>query len=365
MASGIVYTYEEVKEILKNKGYKILCQEYKNARSKIIIEDEYGYKYETTFSGILSDKSPRFSDRRNPFFYENICIYLKNKNATCSFLSTAFQQKVEVLCECGSIYFCTADNLTSGNQIFCPACAIAKRGLNHRIPYEEVIKIFKNNNITPLNFEYIGIFDKIECVDSDGYYGFISTHKLKQGNTFDIVSKYNPYSIQNIKIYIEKYNLNCNIVSNKYINALSPLVFMCSCGKEYRTTWQVFMSLKNDRCQRCSKKQSKYAYEFEEFLIQNNIVYSKEKTINGCLDKHLLLFDFRVIISNITYFIEIDGETHFIPAWGGIEGLKLQQKRDTIKNNFCLENNINLIRISYVDIKNKKYIDIINKLQDN
>ena len=46
--------------------------------------------------------------------------------------------------------------------------------------------------------------------------------------------------------------------------------------------------------------------------------------------------------------IEFDGEQHFKPIkhFGGKERFKQQQKNDQIKNDYCVENNIALIRIS-------------------
>ena len=55
--------------------------------------------------------------------------------------------------------------------------------------------------------------------------------------------------------------------------------------------------------------------------------------------------------------IEYDGEGHFIPidwagrgeAWAN-ESLYATQRRDEIKNNYCFENGIELLRISYFEI---------------
>ena len=49
--------------------------------------------------------------------------------------------------------------------------------------------------------------------------------------------------------------------------------------------------------------------------------------------------------------IEFDGEQHDRPVarWGGAEAFKLQRKRDEIKNNYCKDKGITLIRIKYYD----------------
>ena len=60
-------------------------------------------------------------------------------------------------------------------------------------------------------------------------------------------------------------------------------------------------------------------------------------------------FDFYV---NNNYLIEYDGQQHFesVEYFGGEEQLKIQQKRDTYKNQWCKENNIPLIRIPYTKL---------------
>lgn len=60
--------------------------------------------------------------------------------------------------------------------------------------------------------------------------------------------------------------------------------------------------------------------------------------------------------------IEYDGEQHFksIKWFGGDEALKNVKIRDNIKNKFCQDNNIKLIRISYMDDVELKLKEIFN-----
>ena len=63
-------------------------------------------------------------------------------------------------------------------------------------------------------------------------------------------------------------------------------------------------------------------------------------------------FDFYIIDKQ--YCIEYDGETHYqanLHGWHDKEQLKQQQERDEIKNQYCKEHNIPLIRIPYTHLK--------------
>jgi very-short-patch-repair endonuclease len=73
-----------------------------------------------------------------------------------------------------------------------------------------------------------------------------------------------------------------------------------------------------------------------------------------------LRFDYQINQKGkVPIFIELDGRQHFSPVrFGKItqkqseENFILQQKYDTIKNEFCKINNYNLLRISYKDFNN-------------
>lgn len=68
---------------------------------------------------------------------------------------------------------------------------------------------------------------------------------------------------------------------------------------------------------------------------------------------------------NPKLLIEYDGEQHFKPVkgWGGEEGLKGVQLRDSIKNTYCKDHNIPLLRIPYTE---KDHIEeiVISKLKE-
>lgn len=70
-------------------------------------------------------------------------------------------------------------------------------------------------------------------------------------------------------------------------------------------------------------------------------------------------FDFYV---EDKYLIEYDGETHFnsnLHGWFTEDKLEAQLERDAIKNKWCKENNIPLIRIPYTILKYLKIEDLL------
>lgn len=84
----------------------------------------------------------------------------------------------------------------------------------------------------------------------------------------------------------------------------------------------------------------------KNYLDQKNIKYQRNFIFDGCKNKRSLRFDF--YLNDINIVIEYDGEHHFIEnKYFGIGNLKYIQKNDIIKNEFCKNNNIPIVRIPY------------------
>lgn len=120
----------------------------------------------------------------------------------------------------------------------------------------------------------------------------------------------------------------------------------------------------NFRCPNCQS--SKGEIRINEYLKTNNINFKSQYRIRECKDKRALPFDFAIFLNNELHsIIEYDGMQHSIPVnfSGSLKDMmanfELTQKRDKIKNDYCNENNIKLIRIPYTDYDNiEKILDV-------
>ena len=95
-------------------------------------------------------------------------------------------------------------------------------------------------------------------------------------------------------------------------------------------------------------KESKGERKIRHFLQENNIDFISQKTFENCKYIHKLSFDFYLPDHNL--LIEFDGQQHYKDCgrrYGGQQGFELIQKRDKIKNDFCKENDIPLLRIRF------------------
>lgn len=109
--------------------------------------------------------------------------------------------------------------------------------------------------------------------------------------------------------------------------------------------------------------------------IVTNLGYSciREKYVQ-LTNSEISCIRFDNYIEELNLAIEYDGEGHYMPIdWAGKgkewaeESLRLTQLRDDIKNKYCFDNNINLLRISYLELDNMEDIIIneINKITNN
>jgi very-short-patch-repair endonuclease len=108
----------------------------------------------------------------------------------------------------------------------------------------------------------------------------------------------------------------------------------------------------NHGCPKCNNYKGEIIVR--KFLIENKIKFEEQKRFNDCRNIKPLPFDFYIPQYNLC--IEFDGEQHFIPhAFNSrketeerkLENLKIVQFRDQIKNDYCKNNGINLLRIRY------------------
>ena len=147
------------------------------------------------------------------------------------------------------------------------------------------------------------------------------------------------------------------LLSKTYINATSPLIIKCSSGHITSTmTWNSFQ--RGQRCFVCN--QPKGEVEIAKILKKLNIRFIPQYRFDDCKYKYKLPFDF--YLPDFNTCIEFDGKQHFIPVkyFGGEEGFKERKRRDELKNKYCKENDIKLIRIPYNSFKDIKNILLKN-----
>lgn len=122
------------------------------------------------------------------------------------------------------------------------------------------------------------------------------------------------------------------------------------CRKHGEFEQNIHKHLKFQGCPKCniSAGESRIMKILNDFKIG----FEYEKSFDGCRDKNPLRFDFYIPKMNLC--IEYDGKQHFelceyLMSEEEFENLK---RRDLIKNIYCKDNDIKLLRIKYTDFDN-------------
>jgi len=139
------------------------------------------------------------------------------------------------------------------------------------------------------------------------------------------------------------------VLSNYQRENIKILIKHEICGNEFYMIRRNFV-YNNCRCPKCNKLRtsSKGEKKITEILTKLNISFEKEKTFKECKNKRVLPFDFYIKDKNL--LIEFDGEMHFHPMRfkeDCIKKLNETHDNDLMKNEFCIKNKINLLRIPY------------------
>ena len=122
--------------------------------------------------------------------------------------------------------------------------------------------------------------------------------------------------------------------------------------------------LQGNGCPNCSE--SKGEKIIAKYLDKNNISYYRQHKFDDCKNIFQLPFDF--FIPKYRTCIEFDGKQHYEPAdfFGGIEAFEKLKTNDRIKDDYCENNYIDLVRIKYDQLDNiESYLKEVFKYKNN
>lgn len=263
-------------------------------------------------------------------------IYSKKKCSSCygNKLKTTKKFKEEVFALCGDEYTVLGEYTKAKNSIL----------MRHN---SEFCDNFIEER-TPDAFLHKGIRCS-KCSKRFLYSSLRKTQKEFEQEVFDIVST--------------EY-----LVLSEYINNKTKVRMKHNkddCNYIYHVTPHHFLYNKR-RCPKCNE--SKGEERVSSILERKDLLYIREYQFDDLRNKKRLQFDFAVFSKKKKplFLIEYDGKHHFEPVqFGGMpikeakNNLKKQIKNDTLKDVYCKENNIDLLRIPYWE-----YEDIENKINE-
>jgi len=226
---------------------------------------------------------------------------------------------------------------------------IDKSNIIHNFLYDySSIKNYKNNKIkVPI---YCSVCKEI-------FYQSFNCHLTGCGCSK--VHKINPLLLSQEESILKCKSAHGNkydYSKTKYIRYNAKIEIICNEHGRFLQTYSTHVSQKCG-CPICNSSHGEKI--IFKFLKENNIDFITQKTFGNCKHKGILKFDFYIPSKNI--LIEYDGWQHFFvnEYFGGIEAFNDREIKDNIKNKYCEDNNIPLIRIPYWLLDDPKEIEEI------
>lgn len=295
---------ERIDSKCEELGIRFLNDEY-DYKVNQDFECSCGNKFSRKFSNVLSNNqilclscsSKELSEKnrkRALESYDSLIDFVNNSNFGIEILSGFDEYKnnktpLRTICSCGDIYYPTANSLKRSLNTNCKKCGNKKTGLKNRKPKDEILKAIRDEGYDVLDYEH------------------------KNGQHW-------------IKVSCENNN-----------------------HKSYTVDWGNFSM--GNRCPYCNL--SKGEEKVKEVLIDSGFDFEREVVFDELvgINGGDLRYDFKVYYEESFVLVEYDGEQHYKPKFGDDE-FDRTQKHDEIKNNYCKERNIELLRISYKDFNN-------------
>lgn len=372
--------YEEVKNIVESQGSILLSKEYINNRTSLDLICECGEPFSKSFDNmkrydryVCNECSDKLTRKNRSIPYNVIKRNIEKegyKLVTKKLEYVNTETKLVVLCSQGHSYEVFYNTFISGGKR-CRKCYNQKTKERLTIPYKEIKEHIESIGyflLTKEN-EYVDTKSRIEVVCDKGHKYPTRANTIRSGKRCRKCSN---------KIYGEKsripYEQIIKAVEDSGYKLLTPkeeytvthkkYIFQCDKGHEpYKAKMAEF--LQGTRCPICNE--SKGEKSIVNILDKCNIKFQRQFKFDDCKLYHRLPFDFYLPDYNLC--IEYDGKQHFeiVNSWGGFDGYVSRCIRDSIKNIYCRNNNIGLLRIPYFKFDEIENI-LVNKLklsQDN
>lgn len=337
-----------------------------------------GYYYRISYGNLKYGRNPSlwgFNNIEN--LDRNILVLLEKKQCKSKYLGHSIVIKnkkkriqLHFKCECGNNFNKILEDAVYKNYILCPNCVRLKIGNKRRLG-RKVVDYLESVGYTVFdkNYPYKNN-DYVEVEDSLGFRGFVTyshIHGRNDGMSYFDERVNKKYYVYNVNHYAKLKGLNAEclgFVEKRHTR--TSLLFRCECGEEFVTSISSFQNGKI-RCAKCAKSISRYEFIFKKYLDKLGIEYIYQYTDNKCRDILPLPFDFYLV--KYKCLVEIDGEGHFHPCnFNQISNedaqktFEITKAHDEIKNTFCQNNQIPLLRISYKEFQqNDNYKNLFQK----
>jgi len=369
----INWNLEKIKNYISNFSLKLLSNKYKNNRTKLTAQDDDGYMYVFNIHDFTSGHKPEKFHKSSPYTIYNIKLWIYLNDKPFKLLSNIYKgnsKKIKWKClkdDCGEEFE------ASWNSIFtdggCGYCHGLQVGLSNCLATKnpELAKEWHpilNGDLTPYDVTCGSNKDVWWlCSKNPKHKWHTAVSDRNNGNGCPYCAGLYPSDDYNLLYDNPELCKEWDYKKNKKSpeeftpNSSKSVWWICKkCGHN----WPAIINARNKKngksigCPKCNE--SKGEKRIEKYLISKDLYYIYQYKIKKCKNKRVLPFDFGIFYDKgkikLRIIIEYDGIFHYEDIFNKPKEFKKQQLNDEIKNTYCKNNNIRLLRIPYWDFDN-------------
>lgn len=372
------YTFEEIKEEFESKGYTLITDH------KVKSNEKYEY-----VCNKHADKGSQFIDWGHFHYSNRGCYYCGREKVEASRRKELSEFNGKELAESkGFIY---VDTIRKDSKVYvrfiCPKhkeYGVQEmwyfnmkrdiKGCQHCIgrndSEEHVLEEMRLANpnmilLEPYKGRTVGV--KMLCTNHNvETFNTPSNIINGQGCYYCGVEKLSEMHKTPKDVFVEKiHNKHPNLcLVGEYDGVTSLVTVHCSnCDRDFSG---IANNILQSGCRMCNSNTTES--KVGDILNNHNIDYTTQYSFDDCRDIRPLPFDYYLPEYNIV--VEYDGEGHYMPVnFGGMSDEDAEKhftyikRHDDMKNKYCEENNIHIIRIPYWEKNNlEKYL--MNELKE-
>lgn len=133
----------------------------------------------------------------------------------------------------------------------------------------------------------------------------------------------------------------------------------CDCGRIVERVGDSLVQGDTKSCGCCSTSLGEI--KIEELLTEYGIIFQRQKTFGDLIGKNNMPYRFDFYLPEYNRIIEFDGIQHFQQREFFSDTLEEVCLRDKIKNEYCKNNGVPLVRIPYWKLSNLDINDLLGK----
>lgn len=366
-------TYDEVKhyiEVESNSGCKLLSEKYMGNKVPLHIQCACGNKFEVHFNSFKTNNKRQCNDcghklianhrQKTQIQFETEVKHMTNGEYEVLGKYINSDTPIDILHKtCGEVNPMIPNNILRGAT--CRPCSYIKRNREKRHSFSDIKKYIESQDYKLLDKSYVNCDEDLTLKCPIEHRPFkMSFDRFKNAGqrcpTCARIRTIEGKTIKKEQVYRLLTDLKFVFKQfvSEYKNSESYFIAECYDGHLFKTNYKK-LSISR-KCPTCSM--SKGEQSINKVLKDNMINFNYNPRSIDCINKrgNVLPFDF----SLNTVLIEYDGEYHFEKVNytynQSDEKFERTKEHDKIKNQYCIDNNIPLIRIPYWEFNNIEYI---------